>query len=67
MSAAPGPVPLQEHQIGAACEMLARAFFDDPMTRYAMPVDEHRARALPAFFSIGVRLGVAVATSLVTP
>ena len=67
MSAVLSPVPLQEHQICAACDVLARAFFDDPMTRYAMPADEHRARALPAFFSIGVRLGVGAATALVTP
>lgn len=61
------PVPLTEAQVPDACAMLTRAFFDDPMTTFAMPDAAHRARALPAFFSIGVRLGVQVGGAFVTP
>ena len=51
------PVRLPAAQIPAAGAVLARAFDDDPMTIYIVPDDDHRARALPAMFTVGTRLG----------
>jgi len=41
---------LQTAQIEEASQVLARAFFDDPLTMYMMPDDNKRRRALPWFF-----------------
>jgi ribosomal protein S18 acetylase RimI-like enzyme len=51
------PVPLKEHQIQAAGELLARAHFDDPGSRYIIPEDEARARLSPKLFTASVRFG----------
>jgi GNAT superfamily N-acetyltransferase len=51
------PVRMQETQIREVSAVLARAFFDDPMTRYILPDDERRARALPAGYTCGTRYG----------
>ncbi len=51
------PVPLQEHQIEAAGELIARAHFDDPGSRYIIPEDEARARLSPALFTASIRFG----------
>lgn len=53
-----GPVQLQEPRIPDLGDVLARAFFDDPLTIYLLPDDEHRTRAAPSFFRAGVRLGL---------
>jgi len=41
---------LQTSQIDELSGVLARAFFDDPMTMYIMPDENKRRRALPWFF-----------------
>lgn len=51
------PARLREEQIDAASAVLARAFFDDPMTVYVEPDDARRRQILPGFFSTGVILG----------
>ena len=37
--------------------MLARAFQDDPLMRYAIPDDERRRRLLPRLIALNVRYG----------
>lgn len=51
------PVRLRDEQISAASRVLARAFFDDPMTVYVEPDDVRREQILPGFFMTGVLLG----------
>lgn len=57
MTTAIETVRLAEQQIGEAGEVLARAFYDDPLFTYVLPEDEHRARVLPPFMAAGARLG----------
>jgi GNAT superfamily N-acetyltransferase len=49
MTTAIEPVRLQEEQLTESGEVLARAFFDDPMMVYLMPDDEQRQEVLPWF------------------
>src|SRR5438876_8722298 len=51
------PVPLQEYQIRAAGELIARAHFDDPGSRYIIPESEARARLSPELFTASIRFG----------
>lgn len=44
-------------QIEAAGEVLARAFYDDPLFTYYVPDDAKRARLLPWSMAAGVRYG----------
>ncbi|MGH2600595.1 MAG: hypothetical protein ACRDJ9_14580, partial [Dehalococcoidia bacterium] len=51
------PVRLQESQLTEAEAVLARAFFDDPVSVHVLPDEEHRARVLPALMGMSARLG----------
>src|SRR5258705_1348495 len=42
----------------AAAMMLARAFHDDPLMRYAIPDPDERARLLPALYERMIRFGM---------
>ncbi|MEX1252908.1 MAG: GNAT family N-acetyltransferase [Dehalococcoidia bacterium] len=50
-------VPLQESQQKIAGEVLARAFFDDPLSEYLLPDEEKRRKVLPWFFGKGAKYG----------
>jgi GNAT superfamily N-acetyltransferase len=50
-------VRLAEEHIEAAGAILARAFFDDPLTMQMLPGGPERARLLPAHFTPFVRYG----------
>jgi len=60
-------IPLEEARISETGEILARAFFDDPMVVYLLPDDDHRRRALPAFFGAGARFGHLFGAVYTTP
>ena len=47
--------PLREDDLDAVAAMLARAFHDDPLSRYVKPDPEHRAATGPAHFAAAVR------------
>lgn len=47
--------PTDPGQIGAISAMLARAFFDDPVSCYVFPDADRRRRGLPRFFEIQLR------------
>ena len=47
---------LQDAQLAEASQVLARAFFDDPMMVYIMPDDAQRQDVLPAFMQAGTRI-----------
>lgn len=51
------PTSLQTSQIEEVSHVLARAFFDDPLTMWVMPDDERRKKALPWFFKLAARYG----------
>jgi GNAT superfamily N-acetyltransferase len=57
MTIAIEPVHLLESQIMEAEGVLARAFFDDPVSVHVLPDEEHRARVLPALMGMDARLG----------
>jgi len=42
----------------AAAAMLARAFYDDPLMRYAIPDSDERARLLPSLYERMIRFGM---------
>ena len=46
---------LADHQIAQTGPVLGRAFFDDPVTVYALPDEKKRARVLPWFFELGAK------------
>jgi GNAT superfamily N-acetyltransferase len=46
-------IRLQKAQLAQAGEVLARAFFDDPMTMYILPDDQQRREILPSFMTAG--------------
>ncbi|MGI8551206.1 MAG: hypothetical protein ACR2PL_10555 [Dehalococcoidia bacterium] len=48
------PLSLEESQIDQASRVLARAFYDDPMTLWVFPDESRRAEVLPGFFRIPV-------------
>jgi GNAT superfamily N-acetyltransferase len=58
---------LQPAQLDDAVQMLARAFFDDPMVMYVMPDEEKRRRSLPWFFRLATRYGQAYGEVFTTP
>lgn len=47
---------LHDGQIAESGEVLARAFFDDPMMLYILPEDRQRLDILPSFMQAGVRI-----------
>jgi GNAT superfamily N-acetyltransferase len=47
---------LQDAQLADASQVLARAFFDDPMMTYIMPDDAQRKGILPLFMQAGTRI-----------
>jgi GNAT superfamily N-acetyltransferase len=46
---------LQERDVERAAEVLARAFFDDPLGIYVAPDESQRAGALSAVYEVGTR------------
>lgn len=53
----PDATHLKESQLGEAGQVLARAFFDDPLMEYIMPDDGKRADKLEWFMRAGARYG----------
>lgn len=51
-------VRLAESQMPAAASILARAFHNDPLMRYAIPDPDERARLLPAMYATMLRFGM---------
>jgi GNAT superfamily N-acetyltransferase len=51
-------VKLDGSRMPAAAAMLARAFHDDPLMRYAIPDPDERARLLPALYKRMIRFGM---------
>jgi ribosomal protein S18 acetylase RimI-like enzyme len=51
-------VPLRNDQVEGASEILAEAFFADPLFGYVLPDDSHRLRALPSMMAVCVRYGL---------
>lgn len=51
-------VRLSEERVDEAARMLARAFQEDPLQRYAFPDAEERARRSPAHFEAMLRYGM---------
>ena len=58
---------LAESQLDEVSNVLARAFFDDPMTVYMVPDEEKRHRHLPWFFRLAARYGHPYGESFTTP
>ncbi len=67
MADQPNVPNLQAAQHDEAAQMLARAFFDDPMVMYVVPDDDKRRRLLPWFFRIAARYGHAYGETFTTP
>ncbi|MHA2283598.1 MAG: GNAT family N-acetyltransferase [Promethearchaeota archaeon] len=51
-------IRLSEGNIKAACEMLARAFYNAPSFLYLLPNADERSRILPEIFEFMVRYGI---------
>jgi GNAT superfamily N-acetyltransferase len=51
-------VRLDKSQMPAAAQMLSRAFYDDPLMRYAIPDPDGRARLLPSLYERMIRFGM---------
>lgn len=49
-------VQLQSAQLVPAADVLARAFFDDPMIEYVIPDLQRRRELLPSFMLVGTRI-----------
>lgn len=47
---------LQQPQLAESAEVLARAFFDDPMTMYMLPDESQRRAILPSFMQAGATI-----------
>ena len=60
-------VPLQEQDLDAAAEALARAFFDDPLQRYVFPDPEERRARSPGHFRPLLAYGLRYGEVLTTP
>ena len=58
---------IQPDQLEEASQMLARAFFDDPIVEYIMPDPARRERHLPWFFRLATRYGHPYGESFTTP
>jgi GNAT superfamily N-acetyltransferase len=58
---------LQDVQLAEASQVLARAFFDDPMMTYLMPDDDHRKNILPSFMLAGSRICLPYGELYTTP
>src|SRR5947209_20611686 len=50
-------VRLQDQQLTTAAEVLARAFFDDPLFTYTFPDEDERGRLMMPVMGVGVRIG----------
>ncbi len=61
------PVPLAAAQVKDACEMLARAFHDDPPSIWLFPDEEKRRRALLGNFVMAARYGLRYGQTYTTP
>src|SRR4051794_15928810 len=57
MPAVPAPIDLPPAQVGAAVEVLALAFQNDPISRYVLPDETHRSRVLRWMFQSHLRYG----------
>ena len=60
-------IHLPSNQAKSAAAVLARAFHNDPMMQYLLPVEDRRARWLPSLFSIVVRYCLAYGEVHTTP
>jgi GNAT superfamily N-acetyltransferase len=60
-------VPLASAQLAPAAEVLARAFFDDPMMTYVIPDAGERREILPSFMLAGSRICEPYAEIYTTP
>ena len=60
-------VPLARTSAETAATVLARAFWDDPLSLYILPDDRARTAGLPAFFASGVALGQLYGEAWTTP
>src|SRR5260370_36016941 len=67
MAGSLGLVRLPANQARSAAEVLARAFHNDPLMQYLMPVEARRTRWLPSLFSIVVRYCLAYGEVYTTP
>jgi ribosomal protein S18 acetylase RimI-like enzyme len=67
MSTQPDTAMLQQSQIEEVSRVLARAFFDDPMTMYIVPDDEKRRRTLPWFFKKAAQIAGRYGEPFTTP
>lgn len=54
----PRITPLARSRIGAAANVLARAFFDDPLTTFTLPDEQRRIVALPRLMRAAVTNGL---------
>lgn len=57
MVAESGPRRLSPDLIAPAGDVLARAFFDDPMFRFITPEERRRKAVLPVLFEVAIRQG----------
>lgn len=67
MDQAYAPTHLAASQQGRAAAVLAKAFRDDPMTRYLVPDDGQRVRLLPWVFGGAVRYALRYGEVYTTP
>ena len=56
MTMATRALRLQQSQMDQSANVLARAFFDDPMTMYVLPDDAQRRDILPSFMRAGATI-----------
>jgi ribosomal protein S18 acetylase RimI-like enzyme len=54
-------------QADDVCGLLARAFHDDPMSRYLIPTESQRLRVLPWLFGVALRYATQVGNIYTTP
>src|SRR5260370_3419386 len=67
MAGSLGLVRLPANQARSAAEVVARAFHNDTLMQYLMPVEARRTRWLPSLFSIVVRYCLAYGEVYTTP
>jgi ribosomal protein S18 acetylase RimI-like enzyme len=48
---------IDENELGQAAQVLARAFYRDPLQNYTFPDDEERAKHSPAHFAAALKYG----------
>src|SRR5713226_9180748 len=57
MPTVPAPIDLPPAQVGAAVEVLALAFQNDPISHYVLPDETHRSRVLRWMFQRHLQYG----------